>query len=62
MENSARSTPFAETALGNHAQERCRKLIVAESVSSMEGDIAPVTKIVVQAERQGRVLTLDEAQ
>ena len=27
------------------SQERCRKLIVTESVCSMEGDSAPVTKI-----------------
>src|SRR6266581_1435421 len=38
------SRPIAETALENHAQERCRKLIVPESVFSLQDDIAPVTK------------------
>ena len=50
-----------EGALQNHAQERCRKLIVTETVFSMEGDIAPVTEIIELAERYDAGVIVDEA-
>ncbi len=59
--SSAKSMRFSETALGNHGQEPCRKRIAAESVLSMEGDIAPVTKILALADRCGAGVILDEA-
>src|SRR5258707_4916876 len=50
-----------EAGLRNHAQERCRKLIVTETVFSMEGDIAPVTEIIELAERYDAGVIVDEA-
>jgi 8-amino-7-oxononanoate synthase len=50
-----------EGALRSHAQDRCRKLIVTETVFSMEGDVAPVTEILALAERYGAGVIVDEA-
>ncbi len=50
-----------EAGLRQHARERGRKLIVTESVFSMEGDVAPVTKILEIAERYGAGVIVDEA-
>src|SRR5690349_1179436 len=50
-----------EAELRKHAHERGRKLVVTESVFSMEGDTAPVTEIVKIAERYGAGVIVDEA-
>lgn len=50
-----------EAELRKHADERGRKLVVTESVFSMEGDIAPVTEMVKIAERYGAGVIVDEA-
>lgn len=50
-----------EDELRKHANERGRKLIITESVFSMEGDIAPVTEMVKIAERHGAGVIVDEA-
>ena len=50
-----------EEELRKHAHERVRKLVVTESVFSMEGDIAPLTEIMKIAERYGAGVIVDEA-
>ena len=50
-----------ESALREHARERCRKLIVTESVFSMDGDVARVEDLLALAERYDAGLILDEA-
>lgn len=50
-----------ERALRLHESESCRKLIVTESVFSMDGDIADVEAVQELAEKYGANLVVDEA-
>jgi 8-amino-7-oxononanoate synthase len=50
-----------ESALRSHEKESCRKIIVTESVFSMDGDIADVRAIQNLAARYGAGLIVDEA-
>lgn len=50
-----------ESALKAHCGERCRKIVVTESVFSMDGDVADVQAIVQLAERSGASVIVDEA-
>src|SRR5260370_6082639 len=50
-----------EEELRNHTGERCRKLIVTETVFSMDGDVAPVTEILALAHRYGAGVIVHEA-
>ena len=50
-----------ERALRLHQSESCRKLIVTESVFSMDGDIADVEAVQDLAEKYGANLVVDEA-
>jgi len=50
-----------EAALRGHESEACRKIVVTESVFSMDGDIADVGAIVGLAARFGASVIVDEA-
>ncbi|HXA00114.1 MAG TPA: 8-amino-7-oxononanoate synthase [Candidatus Dormibacteraeota bacterium] len=50
-----------EGELKRHEAERCRKIIVSESVFSMDGDVADISAMVAMAERFGASVVLDEA-
>ena len=50
-----------EAVLRSHAGERCRKIIVTETVFSMDGDVAPAAHIQSLAEKYGAELIVDEA-
>jgi len=50
-----------EDALKAHSEKRCRKIVVTESVFSMDGDVAGVQAIVPLAERFGANVIVDEA-
>jgi 8-amino-7-oxononanoate synthase len=50
-----------ESALVENANTAGRKLIVTETVFSMDGDVAPVSEIVSLAERYGAGVIVDEA-
>src|SRR5271167_2687679 len=50
-----------ESALRQYQNHRGRKLIVTETVFSMDGDVAPLPEILALAERYGAGVILDEA-
>ncbi len=52
---------FLEDGLRSHANESGRKFVVAETVFSMDGDVAPLTEMAALCERFGAGLILDEA-
>jgi 8-amino-7-oxononanoate synthase len=56
-----RDLQFLERALRDHAGEPGARIIVTESIFSMEGDIAPIGELVQLARKYSADLVLDEA-
>jgi 8-amino-7-oxononanoate synthase len=56
-----RDVAFLENALRQHAGGSGARLIVTETVFSMEGDVAPLRELLKLAERYEAALVLDEA-
>src|SRR5579862_1636357 len=56
-----RDLQFLESALRDHANAPGSRLIVTESVFSMEGDVAPLDALLVLARKYQAELVLDEA-
>jgi 8-amino-7-oxononanoate synthase len=56
-----RDLSFLENALREHAHSRGAKVIVTETVFSMEGDVAPLDDMVRLARQCGASIVLDEA-
>ena len=56
-----RDLNFLEHALRAHVSDDGAKIIVTETVFSMEGDIAPITELLRLARTYGAALVLDEA-
>ena len=50
-----------EQRLIQHSDSGSRKLVITESVFSMDGDLAPLTEIAALAEKHGAMLMVDEA-
>ncbi|HVA72266.1 MAG TPA: 8-amino-7-oxononanoate synthase [Candidatus Limnocylindrales bacterium] len=56
-----RDVEFLEKSLREHSSAPYAKLIVTESIFSMEGDVAPVNELVRLAKKYGAELVIDEA-
>ena len=56
-----RDLNYLERVLRRHESETCRKLIITESVFSMDGDVADLRAMQELAERYGASLVVDEA-
>jgi 8-amino-7-oxononanoate synthase len=56
-----RDLNYLERRLRRHESETCRKLIITESVFSMDGDVADLRVMQELAERYGASLVVDEA-
>ncbi len=58
---SHNDAPALEQRLEQYANADCRKLVITESVFSMDGDIAPLKELAVLAEKHDAMLMVDEA-
>lgn len=56
-----RDLQFLESALRTHSGTAGAKVIVTESVFSMEGDVAPINEMLQLAKEHGAALVVDEA-